>query len=62
MSVRQEGRYTDHLADRVTERQNDSMVDSRAAKEPALVLVKSEISVACRYSSRYNGILVNLAR
>ena len=28
----------------------------------AFFLVKSEISVACRYSSRYNGILVNLAR
>ena len=25
--------------DRVTERQNDSMADSRAAKEPALVLL-----------------------
>ena len=36
-SVRQEGRYTERRADSVTERQNDSMADSRAAKEPALV-------------------------
>ena len=37
---RQTGRYTVCQADRVTERQNDSMTvwqNSRAAKEPALV-------------------------
>ena len=39
-SVRQEGRYTERRADSVTERQNDSMADSRAAKEPALVLLQ----------------------
>ena len=40
-SVRQEGRYMecreDRQSDRETERQNDSMAQSRAAKEPALV-------------------------
>ena len=41
-SVRQIGRYTVRQADRVTDRQNDSMTvwqNSRAAKEPALVLL-----------------------
>ena len=36
------GRYTVRQADRVTDRQNDSMTvwqNSRAAKEPALVIV-----------------------
>ena len=40
-SVRQTGRYTVRQADRVTDRQNDSVTvwqNSRAAKEPALVL------------------------
>ena len=44
MSKRQSDRKEDIQSagqtDRVTERQNDSMADSRAAKEPALVLVK----------------------
>ena len=43
-SVRQMGRYTVRQADRVTDRQNDSMTvwqNSRAAKEPALVLDKT---------------------
>ena len=38
------GRYTVRQADRVTDRQNDSMTvwqNSRAAKEPALVLLQS---------------------
>ena len=40
-SVRQTGRYAVRQADRVTERQNDIMTvwqNSRAAKEPALVI------------------------
>ena len=42
-SVRQTGRYTGQT-DRLTERQNDSMADSRAAKEPALVLLEKQFS------------------
>ena len=44
-SVRQEERYTERRADSVTERQNASMADSRAAKEPTLVLKKIVTSV-----------------
>ena len=37
-SDRQEDIQFARQTDKVTERQNDSMADSRAAKEPALVL------------------------
>ena len=40
-SDRQEDIQFARQTDRVTERQNDSMADSRAAKEPALVLYKT---------------------
>ena len=36
---KQSDRNTERRADSVTERQNDSMADSRAAKEPALVAI-----------------------
>ena len=48
MSKRQSDRKEDIQStgqtDRVTERQNDSMADSRAAKEPALVYPSSSSS------------------
>ena len=54
MSKRQSDRKEDIQSagqtDRVTERQNDSMADSRAAKEPALVLTLS--------SSHYVALLL----
>ena len=42
-SVRQTGIDTGQT-DRLTEMQNDSMADSRAAKEPALVLLEKQFS------------------
>ena len=41
-SDRQEDIQFARQTDKVTERQNDSMADSRAAKEPALVTFRSD--------------------
>ena len=70
-SVRQEGRYTERRVDSVTERQNDSMADSRAAKEPALVFLRewyfptnlillSRLSVQCSQQTPIFKMLFNV--
>ena len=43
-SDRQEDIQFARQTDKVTERQNDSMADSRAAKEPALVFTKFDLT------------------
>ena len=51
-SDRQEDIQSAKQTDRVTERQNDSMADSRAAKEPALVFTTTPPPVSHRAGSQ----------